>query len=175
MKKSTIYVTIVCALGLLLLVGIPFAQEKNDGKENAADANTQRAGKMRAEARAEAAEKIKSAKADLQLKNVTISENCCVKQYWAVLETDGTLIRGRNVVNVIKLGVGQYEVEFTNDMQRGVFVATIGRPGIFTEPPGTISVAVRAGNNNAVWVDTHDTDGKYADRAFHLLVNTDDQ
>jgi len=109
---------------------------------------------------------------------VTRPQNCCVHHYWAVVETDGTLVRGRNVTRVTHLGQGVYEVVFTDDVSRGVYVATIGRPGIATEPPGEIGVALRccltgAEANHGVWVDTHDSTGAASDRAFHLVVHLD--
>lgn len=104
-------------------------------------------------------------------------EGCCVRTFWAVIETDGSLVRGRNVARVAHLDMGQYEIVFTSDVSEGVYVASIGRPGIATEPAGTIGVALRcclsgAEENKGVWVDTHDPTGEFADRAFHLLVHT---
>jgi hypothetical protein len=109
---------------------------------------------------------------------VTHPEHCCVHHYWAVVERDGTLVRGRNVVRTKKVGTGQYEVVFTGDVTNGVYVATIGRPGISTEPAGEIGVALRcclpAGEaGKGVWVDTHNSNGSPSDRAFHLVVHTD--
>jgi hypothetical protein len=104
-------------------------------------------------------------------------ENCCVREFWAVIERDGTLVRGRNVWRVARLASGIYEVIFTGDVSNGVYNATIGRPGIFTEPPGFITVALRASATvpeigKGVWVDTHDPNGNFSDRAFHLSVLT---
>jgi hypothetical protein len=109
-------------------------------------------------------------------------EHCCVREFWAVVERDGTLIRGRNVASTKHLGPGMYQVYFTGDVSQGVYVATIGRPGIATEPTGQIGVALRCcpgtgpytpfDDNKGVWVDTHDTNGAYSDRAFHLVVMT---
>jgi len=111
-------------------------------------------------------------------------ENCCVREFWAVIETDGSLVRGRNVLRTTHLGTGIYEVFFTGDVSNGAFVATIGRPGIFTEPPGEITVALRfnVGSNppafvpfdvnKGVWIQTFDSTGKPSDRAFHLIVLT---
>jgi hypothetical protein len=103
-------------------------------------------------------------------------EGCCIRTFWAVVETDGTLVRGRNVARVARLVAGQYEVVFTSDVSQGVYVATIGRPGIATEPAGTIGVALRCcltgpEENKGVWVDTHNLDGSFADRSFHLTVH----
>jgi hypothetical protein len=104
-------------------------------------------------------------------------EGCCYRTFWAVVETDGTFVRGRNVARVAHLAPGQYEIVFTSDVSDGVYVASIGRPGIATEPAGEIGVALRCcltghETNKGVWVDTHDSNGAYADRAFHLIVHT---
>ncbi len=104
-------------------------------------------------------------------------EGCCYRTFWAVVETDGTFVRGRNVARVARLAEGQYEVVFTSDVSDGVYVASIGRPGLATEPAGEIGVALRCcltgrETNKGVWVDTHDSGGAYADRAFHLIVHT---
>jgi hypothetical protein len=117
-------------------------------------------------------------------------EECCVREYWAVIESDGSLARGRNVVRTEHLGPGQYMVTFTGDVSKGVFVATLGQSGIGTTPSGQIGVATRFyapdaswylpfeslgmpnTDNHAVWIDTHDSNGNFADRSFHLLVMT---
>jgi hypothetical protein len=104
-------------------------------------------------------------------------EDCCVQEYWAVVERDGSLVRGRSVWRTRKLGTGTYEVVFTGDVSNGVFVATIGRPGIATEPSGEIGVALRCclgtpETNKGVWINTADSNGRPSDRAFHLLVHT---
>ncbi len=109
-------------------------------------------------------------------------EHCCVREFWAVIERDASLVRGRNVVRTAKLGTGIYEVFFTGDVSNGAFVATIGRPGIATEPAGEITVALRCcpgfgkftpfDDNKGVWIQTFDSAGKPADRSFHLIVLT---
>jgi hypothetical protein len=104
-------------------------------------------------------------------------EGCCYRTFWAVVERDGTLVRGRNVARAARLTDGQYEIVFTSDVSNGVYVASIGRPGITTEPAGEIGVALRCcltghETDKGVWVDTHDSNGRYADRAFHLVVHT---
>jgi hypothetical protein len=77
---------------------------------------------------------------------------------------------------------GIYEVFFTGDVSNGAFVATIGRPGIATEPPGEITMALRCcpglglfepfEGNKGVWIQTFDSAGKPSDRSFHLIVLT---
>lgn len=105
------------------------------------------------------------------------SGGCCVTHYWAVVERDGSLVRGHNVWRTARVGQGQYEVVFTGDVSAGVYVATIGRPGIATEPSGEIGVASRCcltgvETNKGVWVNTEDSSGQFSDRAFHLVVHT---
>jgi hypothetical protein len=104
---------------------------------------------------------------------ITKPQNCCVHTFWAVIERNGTIVRGRNVVSAQRLATGQYEVIFTADMRQGTYQATIGRQSIGTEPTGEICVAQRAGNNNGVWIDTHDSSGNFSDRAFHVVAFTD--
>jgi len=109
---------------------------------------------------------------------ITRPEHCCVHTFWAVVERDGTLVRGRNVLRSKRLATGQYEVVFTEDMTNGVYQATIGRPGIATEPAGEIGVALRccltgSETNHGVWIDTHDSGGAYSDRAFHVMAFID--
>jgi hypothetical protein len=109
-------------------------------------------------------------------------EYCCVRQFWAVIERDASLVRGRNVVRTAKLDTGIYEVFFTGEVSNGAFVATIGRPGIATEPPGEITVALRCcpgfgafqpfDDNKGVWIQTFDSSGNPVDRSFHLIVLT---
>lgn len=109
-------------------------------------------------------------------------EGCCVREFWAVIERDGSLIRGRNVLRTAHLGTGVYEVFFTGDVSNGVFVATIGRPGIATEPPGEITVALRCcptfgvwtpfDDNKGVWIQTFDSAGNPRDTSSHLIVLT---
>jgi len=124
---------------------------------------------------AKSARKLTAIKEDAQKYGVA---KCCVKHYWAVVDRNGALIRGRNVFRTKRLGPGRYEVYFTGLVDDGVFNATIGRPGIATEPTGQIGVALRCcptspfETNRGVWVDTHDTNGKPSDRSFHLSVLT---
>jgi len=109
-------------------------------------------------------------------------EGCCVREFWAVIERDGTLVRGRNVLRTAQLSTGIYEVFFTGEVSNGAFVATIGRPGIATEPPGEITLALRCcpgfnpwtpfADNKGVWIQTFDSNGEPSDRSFHLIVLT---
>jgi len=72
-------------------------------------------------------------------------------------------------VSVIKLGTGTYEVDFGLDITSCAFVATVGPSGAGTAQ-GEVNMADRAGNANAVFVDTNNSDGTAADKPFTLTV-----
>jgi hypothetical protein len=88
---------------------------------------------------------------------------------FAQVAADGTADNSSGGVTTIKLGVGTYEVDFGRDISPCAFTATIGG-ATTTTASGQINVADRAGNVEAVFVDTNDTAGAGADRPFHLIV-----
>jgi hypothetical protein len=61
-------------------------------------------------------------------------------------------------------------VIFNRNVRNCAYVATIGDQADGQQPPGEITVATRNGNNNGVFVSTHDSAGVAADRDFHLIV-----
>ena len=70
-------------------------------------------------------------------------------------------IRGR--------GHGTYEVDFARNVNLCTAVATLGGATTGTAL-GEVNVADRAGNTEAVFVDTNNSDGTAADKAFRLVV-----
>jgi hypothetical protein len=88
----------------------------------------------------------------------------------AAVNADGFMVRGSGVTNVLKLGsLGTYEVEFDRNLQTCIFTAAVGPAGAGSAF-GEVNVALRSGNNNAVFVDTNNSDGASADLPFHLFV-----
>jgi hypothetical protein len=89
---------------------------------------------------------------------------------WAVVDgSTGARVRESGTVSSARLGVGTYEVIFNRNVSTCAFSGVIGNPGAgFSQ--GDIAVAVRAGNNNGVFVGTADNTGTFADRNFHLAV-----
>lgn len=89
---------------------------------------------------------------------------------WAVVDgSNGARVRQSGTISSARLTVGQYEVVFNRNVSTCAFSAVIGNPGAgFSQ--GDIAVAVRAGNNNGVFVGTADNGGTFADRNFHLTV-----
>ena len=90
---------------------------------------------------------------------------------WAVVETDGTLVRGSRVVSAANFAGSQYEVIFNRDVTGCAFIAVIGSPGSAVFPaPGGAEVAGRSGKPNGVAIQTFNSAGAPAQRPFHLQV-----
>lgn len=91
--------------------------------------------------------------------------------FFAVVNANGTLSRGFGVVSSTRLGVGQYQVVFSHNLRGSAYIGTIGLSGaVGVSPSGQIAVIGRAGNVNAVFVQTFAANGAAADRGFHLAV-----
>jgi hypothetical protein len=96
---------------------------------------------------------------------------------WAVVNADGSLVRGQGATSAKQLfaggGVeGSYQVSFNRDVKDCALDATIGRVNAANRDPdpGEIGVAYRNGNRKAVYVKTRASTGSEADRSFHLSV-----
>jgi hypothetical protein len=76
---------------------------------------------------------------------------------------------GVTVSRIGAAGAGQYEVDFGRNIVACTAVATLGGSGAGTAL-GEVNVADRAGNVEAVFVDTNTSAGAAADRAFRLIV-----
>jgi hypothetical protein len=89
----------------------------------------------------------------------------------AVVQSDGTLVRGKGATDASKLSTGKYEVDFGRKVSNCAYVATIGDPSTGVAPSGEITVATRSGNPDAVFVETNNSSGTTSDRPFHLQVS----
>ena len=96
---------------------------------------------------------------------------CGVVPLRGVVTSDGTLVRGRDVLSTTRLSTGSYEVIFDRDVSGCAYTATIGRssPG-FTRNPLTITTAARGGNPDGAFVFIHHMSGAVADHAFHVVA-----
>ena len=91
---------------------------------------------------------------------------------WAVVSSDGRLVRDKGARDANRLSRGHYEVIFERNVRSCVYVASIGLPGAEGESsPGLISTAGRNGARNGVFLDTRNSSGGRASRGFHLVVN----
>jgi hypothetical protein len=99
------------------------------------------------------------------------SDDDDARTFYAVVNANGTLARGRRTVSATRLGTGAYEVVFRKDVRKGAYLATIGLSGSAgSSLPGEITVVGRAGNDRGVFVTTHSSGGAAADLGFHLAV-----
>lgn len=90
--------------------------------------------------------------------------------FFAVVELDGTLIRGKGVVSSRRLSDGSYEVIFNAPVTSCAFTGTIGNTGFSGFTRGQISAQGRQGTNNGVFVKTSSSSGIVENRPFHLVV-----
>jgi hypothetical protein len=93
------------------------------------------------------------------------------RMLFAVVEADGTLVRGLGVTSSERLATGMYQVIFDQDVTRAGYVGTIGLTGNGgVAAAGAITVAGRTGIANGVFVETFAVAGGHADCPFHLAV-----
>jgi hypothetical protein len=92
------------------------------------------------------------------------------KSLFAVVNSDGTLARGRGVVStqLITGFAGAYEIIFDTDTTGCAYIGSIGNAGAGTASDGFLTTALRSGTTNGVFVQTSDTTGLNADRPFHV-------
>ncbi len=94
-----------------------------------------------------------------------------IRSGWAVVGSDGTLVRGGNTTGATHLNTGVYEVDFANSVKKCVYTATVGLPGVDgTNAASFVTVAGRGSNDDGVFVTTFDQHGDPADLGFHLNV-----
>ena len=91
---------------------------------------------------------------------------------YAEVTPGGGFANGSQQVSTFRVGgagSGQYEVDFGRDIATCTAVATIGSSGAGASN-GEINVSDRAGNAEAVFVDTNDSSGAAVDRGFRLVI-----
>jgi hypothetical protein len=85
---------------------------------------------------------------------------------WAVVNSDGTLARGKGVTNISKPNTGDYEIEFNRDVTSCAYSAT------FDHASGFIFVSLRDSSigPREVGVTTTDRGAFVRDSPFHVVV-----
>jgi hypothetical protein len=90
---------------------------------------------------------------------------------FAVVDWEGNLKRGMHVVSSQRLDLGLYEVIFSRDVRRGVYLATPGGHGYVGIPlPAVASTIGRATDPRGVLVYMCGLQGDPLAVGFHLLV-----
>jgi len=93
------------------------------------------------------------------------------REMFAVVDHEGNLKRGLHAVAAKRLDIGVYEVIFSRDVRRGVYLVTPGGHGYEGIPPSaTVGVMGRASNPRGVLVFTTNQQGDPLATGFHLLV-----
>jgi hypothetical protein len=93
-----------------------------------------------------------------------------VTRLWAVVNGSGSIARGAGTTSAGRLGAGVYEVVFGQNVTNCAFVASVGDSAETTGTNGAATVTRRAGNVNAVRIETRTLGNALADRGFHVIV-----
>ena len=90
---------------------------------------------------------------------------------FAVLNSNGTKLRGKAVASTARLSTGVYDVRFNRNISACAWTGTVGF-GTFGGSTGaaTITVSGRAGTNNGLFVTTFNQSGAPTDLPFTVLV-----
>jgi hypothetical protein len=96
---------------------------------------------------------------------------------WAVVESNGTLVRhGTGAIESKEVGsAGTYEVVFNQNVSQCAYTATLGSTTDGAAPAGDIGVASRAegifkAKLDAVYIQTYNSSGTTTAEPFHLAV-----
>jgi hypothetical protein len=91
---------------------------------------------------------------------------------WAVVESDGTLVRSNGVASASRLGLGTYLVRFNANVNTCAYVADPGRTAnLSVAVPAVASVTRRTGNKKGVYVQTfNEATHAFVDEPFHLMA-----
>ena len=91
--------------------------------------------------------------------------------FFAVVSSNGVLVRGFQAVSAAQLGTGMYQVLFSHDVTGSAYIGTIGLTGSSGSPTaGQIGVVGRIGAANGVFVQTFNAAGTPTNLAFHLAI-----
>lgn len=110
----------------------------------------------------------------LLLSGLSAQAASAVRDGFAVMNADGTLVRSSSNVNPSKhlAGSGIYQVFFDHSLSKCAFVASLGSgdatpplQGFVTVEPGT-----GAGQHTMIVVNTFDVSGQPADFGFHAIA-----
>jgi hypothetical protein len=91
---------------------------------------------------------------------------------WAVVSSAGALVRSVGATAAASLGTGTYQVTFASNKAGCAYIATSGDPGAgAVAGPIIPTVATRAGNPNALFIQTFDqTTGALSNQPFHVVT-----
>jgi hypothetical protein len=89
---------------------------------------------------------------------------------FALVASDGQLVRGRGVASTAKVSIGSYTVSFDRDVSGCVYTATVGGRGGVPPEPRFITTDL-GGSMKTVIIEAWSVDAQSrADTSFHLVV-----
>jgi hypothetical protein len=90
---------------------------------------------------------------------------------FAVVNADGTKLRGKAVASVARIGTGTYDVRFNRNISTCAWTGTVGLGGFGgSTGPAMISASGRAGTNNGLFVTTFNGSAVATDLPFQVVV-----
>lgn len=93
----------------------------------------------------------------------------CPGGLWAIVGPHGAILNGAGVDLATHRTTGNYVVAFDRNVVGCAYIGGWGSD-LSSSPGGTLGLASRSGNPDAVWVDSYTTAGTAADTTFHLSV-----
>jgi hypothetical protein len=102
---------------------------------------------------------------------VTTAAATTPARVFAVINADGTKLRGKAVASTSRVGTGVYDVRWNRNISTCAWTGTVGF-GTFggSTGPTMISVSGRAGTNNGVFVQTFNGSAAPTDLPFAVVV-----
>jgi hypothetical protein len=90
---------------------------------------------------------------------------------WAVVDSDGTLVRSTGVASATRVSAGRYVVTFDTTQANCAYVAVPGRIGNGAVPVPAVASVARTGDENALSIETYDEATRtFVDEPFHVMT-----
>ncbi|MFL6099859.1 MAG: hypothetical protein ACJ71T_07900 [Actinomycetales bacterium] len=108
---------------------------------------------------------------DGKASTLTAAATTVPQRVFAVVNADGTKLRGKAVASTAHLSSGVYDVRFNRNLSTCAWTGTVGF-GTFSGStgPSMISISGRAGTNNGLFVQTFDAAGTPTDLPFSAIA-----
>lgn len=89
---------------------------------------------------------------------------------YAVVASNGNLVRGSTGVTSSRLGPGLYEVGFGRNLTQCAWVTSIGNGDAIPVSPGETHSSLQPGSTTSILQQISNSTGVLADRPFHVIV-----
>src|SRR3954453_10826968 len=93
------------------------------------------------------------------------------QRVFAVVNSDGTKVRGKAVASTVRLSNGTYDVRFNRNISGCAWTGTVGLGGFSgSTGPAMITISGRAGTNNGLFITTFNGSAASTDEPFIATV-----